>query len=919
MAEDVASYLTRSLGLSPVQEAAVRQKLGRKFQLALVGESLSLKEALATVLVQFTPLALSLEAEWKSQELETHFGPERRPPAPKTYVPRYEMDVEALKQQVEALIANVEPLIQAIEQASRDRARGVGGALDYRWTLEHLRTLDMEKAALFQWLKVLERDQIYPPDQQFTSPWLDLDYTKVIQRLVGLEHILEANTLLEGLEKANIDPASLPQVSEIFSPRLELDYKGVIQRAIAALPRETIDGLMTATADKYYFHLKQLSLKNNTVSSVDHMSQQLEYLTAYIFLWEQKAAVLVPTKYLVGVVPVDPSGVANERNLLVNTRTFHRGVFVSKHPVDPPKPDRHAAEKLKIIDNCMSIVQDICKPLVHYAPLVIERYYGKKEELDLIGMDLISAKKALETETLVVETNGDFGPRGRALLKKLSQLLEKQEQELLCAKCGERAPDISLQCGERFCQWCIWTSVPANFLNAKGQSKVRIPCPNAPQCAGEVTVENLQEMDKVEYLKKLSAVEESSQLRLCKSCQQLLHIDTFEKLECQHWMCKYCLATKHDVNLQCPEDQRGVFKADFSSETLKNNCEICKTDFFYKYSYPFPCFITTPDGDFQACHGPCCNHCLYRKLKLGNCCDKRKFTAEEIELLMGQLSLKADCHDGIVSIAELVGQTSCDHIICVKCANERNREQCLVCGSAYAFRGSRNSGPKCQACGGQADLPLACGHIIHKECVGRLVQPSCNHASCPHCQAYIAPTHILSALPPSTATYRAFDDAYGYSLQFTCPYEGGQLCYIPTGYEGWVQCACHGAYFCATCLKPYEQQHTCPSSSSRQQVDQLLAEGKEAMQCPFCSLPAVWTETEYMQCTGCQGYYSPCCAAPYPQIFYHGQAWHREGCVKWAASQDTSLRQCCKRLLCPRPKVLRRPRLIGPGEVSESS
>jgi len=915
MAEDVAAYLSRSLGLPRAHEAAVRQKLGRKFRLALIGESQSLKEALATTLVQFTPLALSLEAEWKSQELETHFGPERKTPPTKIYVPREEVDVAALKQQVAALGVQVDPLMQAIAQTGSGRG-AVGGTVDFRWVLEQLKTLDMEKSALLQGLKVVEKDQIYPPDQQISSPWLGVDYAKVLQTLSDLEHIIDANTLSEGLARANIDPASLPQGPEIFSPRLELDYKGVIQRAVAALPVEqTIEGLLTAMANKYFFHLKLYSLKNGTVSSFDYMSERLEYLTAYVFLWEQKAAVLVPTKYLVGIVPAE---LKDERNSLVNNRAFHRAVFVSKRSVDPPKPDRHAAEKLKIIDNCMCIVQDLCRPLVHYTPLILERYYAKKTELDLVGMDLTSAKKELEAGTKEVERNGDLGQRGKAGLRKLLQLLEKQEEVLFCAKCHSIAPDVTLQCGERFCQWCIWTCVPRNFLNAQGQAKVRIPCPNAPQCASEVTVENLQEMDKNEFLKLLSATEESSKLRLCKSCQQLQHIEAFERLECQHWMCKYCLATKYDMNLQCPEDQRGVFKADFSAETLKDTCEVCNKDFIYKFSCPFSCFTASADGDFQACHGLCCNACLYQKLKVGVCCAKRKFATTEIEHYMGQIALKADCHDAIVSPAELVGQTSCDHIICKNCANERNRMQCLICGAAYVFPRELNSGPTCQACGGPgADLPLACGHMIHQECVGRLVQKACSHASCPQCRAYIAPALILGALPASAAAYRPFDDAYGYSFQFQCPHPNGQLCYISTGYEGWVQCTCHEAYFCATCLKPYEeQQHVCAYASSRQKADQLISEGKEVMQCPFCTLPTEWVDVEYVQCTGCQGYYSPCCVVPYYQIYRHGLAWHREDCVKWVGSQNTVLQDCCKGVLCPRPKALRRPRLIGPGEIS---
>jgi hypothetical protein len=109
------------------------------------------------------------------------------------------------------------------------------------------------------------------------------------------------------------------------------------------------------------------------------------------------------------------------------------------------------------------------------------------------------------------------------------------------------------------------------------------------------------------------------------------------------------------------------------------------------------------------------------------------------------------------------------------------------------------------------------------------------------------------------------------------------------------------------------QNQLCTCENPREAVDKMLAEGKEVVQCPHCAKPTESSEADFVKCD-CTGYFVPCCAAPALQIYYHGQAWHRENCEKWAASQNTSLFDCCSGVLCPRPKLLQRPRLIGPGE-----
>lgn len=209
-------------------------------------------------------------------------------------------------------------------------------------------------------------------------------------------------------------------------------------------------------------------------------------------------------------------------------------------------------------------------------------------------------------------------------------------------------------------------------------------------------------------------------------------------------------------------------------------------------------------------------------------------------------------------------------------------------------------------------MPLACGHIIHKECVGGLYVKSSNHPMCPDCHSYIAASDILSVLPADSDLYRFFDDAFGYSFQFTCPHSGQQS-YIPGNRSArYIQCPCHGYYYCSSCLKMLQNQ-MCTCENPREAVDKMLAEGKEVVQCPHCTKPIERTEVEYVQCA-CTEHFVPCCAAPALQIYYHGQAWHRENCEKWAASQNTRLFDCCRGVLCPRPKLLQRPRLIGPGE-----
>ena len=689
--------------------------------------------------------------------------------------------------------------------------------------------------------------------------------------------------------------------ADLGAEQLGTVCRGEIEKVGRRLVGEGAD-VFEEAAKKYHVRVRVYTF-TGPPSQLLYPSDLPRYLTCYICLHSSKAAMLIPRKQVAALHLKSPTG--------AKLRT---AVFVSERLANAPTVDPQLQAEMNACGQLLTLAQSLNTPLLVLSVEVLKWLLSTKHAEHAELKDRVTKKMS----AIVVQLEGaELGREAQSALQELKALLPREFCK--CFKCGQTHHLIQLPCSHLFCSSCFESSLPYDFLTVAGATRVPLTC---PQCRKEMSIAEFRQRAEDLFCKKVNDAEQKSGLRHCKNCRNLHSLTAFPKTECGH--CAFCLSQKAG---ECQTCKSGI------ADTMEFQCEGCNTPFPYKYAAGFTCTVT--DGDsVHVGHSERCNNCLLRSFHSGTCCERRSLQdAEKRRIDAGIKVLRMDCHAKMERREDLAELGSCGHAVCTKCVLDTYKSNggvfsCPACSIPFSSDVSTRLAT-CSVCNElRSDLSLGCGHHVHTRCVGAIVS-ACSHdncAKCVHCNRYIPPSPLLTQIQPSSPSFFAFNDAFGYSFTFKCRKPGGHTLKMnDTALSVYtVECTCHKQLMCPFCGEDWdEREHQCTYVAARTMVDQMMANGQAVTQCPACQCPTELTPSEYNLCVYCGSYFAPCCSALYEPIYYHGAGWHRPDCAKFDIQGQGIGGGCseCQRNQqeCVRPNKLMRPRLIGPGEVLKQS